>query len=67
MEDWAPEEIKGLRKKLNLTQSAFAEKIAVTAIYVNYLEKGVRRPSRILCKLLDYVRKEAEGRTRKGE
>lgn len=65
MDDWTPEKIKNLRTKMGLTQVAFAERIGVTNVYVNYLEKGVKTPSRMLCILLSYVSKEAK-RKRKG-
>jgi len=42
MKKWTPEEIRGLRDSLGLTQQAFGEVVGVTREYVNYLEKGVR-------------------------
>ncbi len=60
MNIWTPEQIKVLRQSLQLTQKKFSVLIGVTDIYVNYLEKGVKRPSKILCLLLDRIQKEFE-------
>jgi transcriptional regulator with XRE-family HTH domain len=53
MEQWTPEEIRELRESHNLFQKDFAELLGVSRVYVNYLEKGVKRPSKTLMKLLD--------------
>ncbi|MBA4419049.1 MAG: hypothetical protein C0392_14265 [Syntrophus sp. (in: bacteria)] len=53
MDDWTPDRIKTLRTAMKLTQKKFSECIGVTDIYVNYLEKGVRKPSKTLCILFD--------------
>jgi len=65
MERWTPEEIKALRKLLGITQEAFGKLVGVTPVYVNYLEKGVRTPSKTLCILLGFIDKQAK-RKRKG-
>jgi DNA-binding XRE family transcriptional regulator len=52
IDEWTPERIKQLRISMNLTQESFAQKIGVTRVYVNYLEKGVRTPNKTLCILL---------------
>jgi DNA-binding transcriptional regulator YiaG len=57
MDDWTPDKIKALRTALRLTQKKFSERIGVTDIYVNYLEKGVRTPSKTLKLLLNCVEK----------
>lgn len=54
--DWRPEEIKELRKKLNLTQKQFADYLG----YANYqrvieLEKGIVKPTKIVKNLLDVI------------
>ncbi len=65
MSVWTPEQIKEFRERLNLTQKAFGEKIGVTREYVNYLEKGVRSPSKTMCILLECMqtkmKKESDG------
>ena len=38
---------------MKLTQQVFVELVGVTRVYVNYLEKGVRSPSKTLCILLN--------------
>ena len=43
---------------MKLTQKAFSERIGVTREYVNYLEKGVKTPSRMLCILMDYIQRD---------
>ncbi len=55
--NWTPEEIRQLRNAMKLTQKAFAVEIGVTREYVNYLEKGVRTPSKIMCILLTDMEK----------
>ena len=52
MKTWTPEEIKEFRKRLNLYQKDFAQRIGVTMRYVIYLEQGVRQPSKTLKILL---------------
>jgi len=49
---WTPEEIREFRKRLKLHQKDFAELIGVTRLYIIYLEKGVRNPSKTLKILL---------------
>ena len=55
MKQWTPEEIRNLREKHHLYQKDFAELLGVSRVYVNYLEKGVKRPSKTLRLLLDCV------------
>lgn len=55
MHRWTPEQIRKFRNALGLTQQAFGDAIGVTRIYVNYLEQGVRQPSKTLCILLDCI------------
>ncbi len=52
MKRWTPEEIKDFRMRLGLYQKDFAEMIGVRRQYVNYLEKGVKRPGKTLKILL---------------
>lgn len=52
---WSNEKIKEFRKRLGLYQKDFAELIGVTRLYVIYLEKGVRQPSKTLRILLDIL------------
>jgi predicted transcriptional regulator len=53
MRQWTPDEIKDFRKKLGLTQTAFASVLGVTQVYVSYMEGGVKRPGRTMCLFLD--------------
>jgi DNA-binding transcriptional regulator YiaG len=53
MKTWKPKDIKRLRTHMELSQTAFAEKIGVTMNYVHLLEKGVKTPSKTLRLLLD--------------
>jgi DNA-binding XRE family transcriptional regulator len=66
MDTWTPEKIKELRARLNLTQEAFGHLAGITRIYVNYLEKGVKRPSKTLCILFDCISKKHENENEKG-
>jgi DNA-binding transcriptional regulator YiaG len=58
MNAWTPGQIKSLRDTMKLTQKAFSERIGVTREYVNYLEKGVRTPSKTMCILLYYIQRD---------
>ena len=64
MKDWTAEEIKQLRQRLKMTQRDFAETVGATQVYISYLEGGVKRPGRILKKLLDCIEREKK---RKGK
>lgn len=55
MKTWTPEEIREFRKRLNLYQKDFAQRIGVTMRYVIYLEQGVRQPSKTLKILLSMM------------
>ena len=52
---WTSKDIKNLRMKYNLSQSALADIIGVATNYVYLMEKGVRKPSKPLSLLLDCV------------
>ena len=58
MKEWTPEEIKAFRERLNFFQKDMAPLLGVTREYVNYLEKGVKKPSRTLRLLLDCVERQ---------
>jgi DNA-binding transcriptional regulator YiaG len=58
MKEWTSKKIKGLRQRLNLSQTAFGELLGITRIHVYYIEKGVKTPSKTLRLLLDCVEKE---------
>ena len=64
MKQWIPEEIKSLRKRLNLYQKDFAEQLGITPRYVIYLEQGVKGPGETLKRLLNCLE---EKENRKGE
>jgi transcriptional regulator with XRE-family HTH domain len=51
-----------LREQKGLTQAAMAERLGVSRNYIYYLERGERKPSKMLCYLLDCVEKEMKGR-----
>ena len=55
--------IKGLRRKHRISQIAFADILGVTRIYIYYLERGDKTPSKTLSLLLDCV----EAKLKKGE
>lgn len=55
MKNWTSEEIREFRKRLDLYQKDFAQRIGVTERYVIYLEKGVRQPSKTLKILLSMM------------
>jgi DNA-binding transcriptional regulator YiaG len=64
MKQWTPEEVREFRKQLGLYQRDFAEMIGVTRVYVIYLEKGVRRPSKTMKKLLDIMEQQESEKER---
>ena len=55
VKEWTHRAIKILRKRMNLNQTAFGNILGITRIYVYYLEKGLKRPSKTLQLLLDCV------------
>ena len=65
MLDWEPEDIKDLRKKVRLSQRAFAEVLGVTTNYVYILEKGLKKPGKTLKLLLDCINREFRRAKRK--
>lgn len=60
MSEWTPDRIKTLRLKKGLSQQAFGKSLGVTRNFIYYLERGERKPSKILQLLLDCVEKENE-------
>jgi DNA-binding transcriptional regulator YiaG len=66
MNEWLPDAIKTLRKGFRLSQRAFGERIGVSGNYVYLLEKEVKRPSKTLRLLLDFIEVQLrENQTRK--
>ena len=65
MKPWNPEEIKNFREQLNMFQKDFAALIGVSRQYVNYLEKGVKKPSKTL-KILLSLLEQQENEQKKG-
>jgi transcriptional regulator with XRE-family HTH domain len=66
MTEWSPKEIKAFRTNHNLLQKDLAGLLGVTRGYVNYLEKGVRQPSKTLRLFLDCLEREYKA-LRKGK
>jgi DNA-binding transcriptional regulator YiaG len=61
MKKWKPKDIVRLRKELQLSQTMLGERLGVSRMHVYYLERGVRKPSKTLCILLDCIeRKEVK-------
>jgi putative transcriptional regulator len=54
-----PEEIKGIREALDLTQEAFAHTVGVAFATVNRWEKGHARPSGLALKALEKMARKA--------
>lgn len=48
-------DIASIRKRLGLTQAAFAEEIGVSHKYVGHLETGIRKPSLKLAAKIEEV------------
>lgn len=64
MKTWDPTDIKELRENLGLIQKEFGMCLGVTGNYVHLIEKGAKKPSKMLCLLLDCI-EEASNRPKK--
>lgn len=62
-----PALIKGLRKRLNLTQEQFAQKVGVTYSTVNHWENGKRLPLPFLERRLVEMRGELNSHDKKSQ
>jgi transcriptional regulator with XRE-family HTH domain len=47
------DQIKQLRKDLNLTQQQFADKIGYSREHLNYIERGTRKPGKKLLRAIE--------------
>lgn len=56
-----PSEIKGLRKKLKLSQEAFAHLIGVSFQTVNRWEKGSSKPSSLALEKIELLKQKLIG------
>lgn len=52
---WSPEEIKRFKERHKLTSVNMGNLLGVTRIYIFLLIKGEKRPSKVLCKLLEMM------------
>lgn len=68
--DCRPEQIKEIRKQLNLSQEEFAKKLGVSFTSVNRWENGQTKPSKLarrqILNLLEQIRKYATSANLKG-
>jgi len=55
------DQIKQLRKDLNLTQQQFADKIGYSREHLNYIERGTRKPGKKLLRAIVEKRTVLEG------
>jgi len=58
-----PLEIKSIRKRLNLTQEAFAMVVGVSFVTINRWEKGLNPPSRLAVEKMNKLLKRTHDRT----
>jgi DNA-binding transcriptional regulator YiaG len=58
MKQWTPGEIRDFRNLLGMSQTEFALLLGVTQVYISYMEGGLKRPGKILKKLLDCLERE---------
>jgi putative transcriptional regulator len=69
-QDCRPEQIKEIRKKLNLSQEEFAKKLGVSFTSVNRWENGQTNPSKLARKqimnLLEHIKEYATSANLKG-
>jgi len=59
MSRWSPQEIKGLRKRLGLTQKQFSEKIGVHNVTIIRWEKDQAKPNGLALSRLDELDQQA--------
>jgi len=64
---WTPDDIKNLREKFKTSRPKFGYLLGVSGNYIYLLEKGVKKPSRTLQLLLDYVAKDLERKSKRKE
>ncbi|MEI8126154.1 MAG: helix-turn-helix transcriptional regulator [Parachlamydiaceae bacterium] len=68
--DCRPEQIKEIRKQLNLSQEEFAKKLGVSFTSVNRWENGQTKPSKLarrqILNLLEHIREYATSANLKG-
>lgn len=55
MKAWTSRQIKALRKRFKLSQKVLAELTGVTPLYISYLERGVKTPSKTVRLLLNCI------------
>jgi len=55
MKSWTPNQIASLRNKHGLSRQQLGDLLGVTRIYIHYLERGEKTPSKTLKLLLDCV------------
>ncbi len=60
MKEWAPEEIREFRNRLELTQAQFGELLGITRNAIYYLERGEREPSKTLRLLMSCIEQQQE-------
>lgn len=53
--EYAPHDIKALRKSLNVSQAVFAKLVGVSLKLVQAWESGANKPSELACNLLDEI------------
>jgi len=58
---YGPKQIKALRHALGVSQTVFAELVAVSAVLVAQWEGGLRRPAPVVCRLLDKISQDPAG------
>lgn len=54
---WTPQRIKELRQDMGMSRIKFAIECGISRDYARKLEEGERRPSEILCRLLNMYEK----------
>ena len=58
MATWSPERLRTMRTRFKISQIRLGDLVGVSGNYIYMLEGGDRKPSRMLCLLLDRIEKE---------
>tara|TARA_B100000315_G_scaffold139863_1_gene128901 strand:+ start:225 stop:416 length:192 start_codon:yes stop_codon:yes gene_type:complete len=60
MQNWNGKDIRELRKRYQLSQEAFGKLLGVSRNYIHLLEKGVKKQSKTLEILLNFIEQKLE-------
>src|SRR4051794_5713063 len=56
--DYTPRKVRATRDRIGASQTVFAFLLGVSTALVQHWEQGVRKPSRMACRLLDEINRD---------